>query len=323
VCFAIGETLVARIYDHLFQHRSSASARLILILVLAALTHLLVKSVSLVSEKIIALTQKHRDRFTFVTQQPKVATLVRLLANTLTWTIYFVAIGLVLEECGVNLTAYLASASVIALAISFGSQGLVQDMVIGLTLIFSDAIDVDDMVEIVGSAVVVGRVQEIGLRFIKIVNLYDQIVFIPNRTVANVSRYPHGGIYAYADIQFPAGVDREKATQVITAIARSMWKQFGAIVVSEPIINPVRPASEGTWDFLRVRFVIWPGQGNLIETTFRQHVLKAMRAFDDSYAEWQITVLYRASGDQIAAPPHHTARPTQKSTARPDRPKAE
>jgi small conductance mechanosensitive channel len=53
----------------------------------------------------------------------------------------FFAFGLVLEEFGVNLTAYLASASILGLAISFGSQGLVQDMVIGLTLIFLDAMD--------------------------------------------------------------------------------------------------------------------------------------------------------------------------------------
>jgi len=303
VYFAIDETLVARVYDHIFKHGSSASTRLILIIVLAVITHVLVKGVSLISERVIVLTQQHRDRFHFAAQQPKIVTLIRLIANTTTWTIYFVAMGLFLQECGVNLTAYLASASVIGLAISFGSQGLVQDMVIGLTLIFSDAMDVDDMVEIVGSAVVVGRVQEIGLRFTKIVNLYDQVVFIPNRTVANVSRFPHGGIYAYADIQFPAGVDRDKTTHLISTIAQAMWKQFGAIVVSEPLIYPVQAAREGSWEFLRVRFVIWPGQGSLIETTFRQQVLRSMKALDPNYADWQITVLYRASGVKISAPP--------------------
>jgi small conductance mechanosensitive channel len=179
-------------------------------------------------------------------------------------------------------------------------------MVIGLTLIFSDAMDVDDMVEIVGSAVVVGRVQEIGLRFTKVVNLYDQVVFIPNRTVANVSRFPYGGIYAYADVLYPAGIDRDKTTHIIKTIAQGMWKQFGAIVVSEPLIYPVQAAQEGSWEFLRVRFVIWPGQGNLIETTFRQQVLRSMKTLDPNYADWQITVLYRASGVKISTPPRNS-----------------
>lgn len=267
---------------------------MLLIIGLAFLAHLLVKIISVSSERMITLTQQHRNRFKFVARQPKFVTLIRLVASTITWAVYFVAIGLVLEECGVNLTAYLASASVIGLAISFGSQGLVQDMVIGLTLIFSDAMDVDDMVEIVGSAVVIGRVQEIGLRFTKVVNLYDQVVFIPNRTVANVSRFPHGGIYAYADIQLPPEADRKKAAQDIRAIAFGIWREFGALILSEPVIDPVRTAQDGGWEFVRVRFVIWPGQGSLIETAFRQQVLRAMKAFDPNYADWQIAVLYRA-----------------------------
>src|SRR5208337_2745651 len=112
--------------------------------------------------------------------------------------VYFIAIGFILQEFGVSLTAYLASASVVGLAISFGSQGLVQDVVIGLTLIFSDAMEAGDLVEISGATTVIGRVEEIGLRFTKLVNFYSQEIFIPNRTIANVSRFPHGGVYAYA-----------------------------------------------------------------------------------------------------------------------------
>src|SRR5208282_3667486 len=203
-------------------------------------------------------------------------------------------IGLILQEFGVNLTAYLASASVVGLAISFGSQGLVQDMVIGLTLIFSDAMEAGDMVEIAGTVVVVGRVEEIGLRFTKLINFYNQEVFVPNRTIANVSRFPHGGVYAYADIQLPRGTDREKAAETVANIARGMWRQFGAIILSEPVIGPVETVVGGGWDFLRVHFKIWPGQGSLIETTFRQQIISAMKTFNPNYADWQVPVTYRA-----------------------------
>ena len=301
---AINVTAIERLYSHFFQQGSSATTRLLLIVLLAALAHLLVRGVSAASEGVIKLT--HERRFRFVAETPKFVTLLRLVANTFIWSIYFVAMGLFLEECGVNLTTYLASASVIGLAVSFGSQGLVQDMVIGLTLIFSDAMDVDDMVEIVGSAVVVGRVQEIGLRFTKVVNLYNQVVFIPNRTVANVSRFPHGGIYAYTDIQVPRAVDRDRAVQSIRTIAYGLWQQFGAIVLTEPVIDPLSGAEdENGWEFIRVRFVIWPGQGSLLETTFRQLILRAMKALDPNYADWQITVLYRAS----VRPPKHATEP--------------
>jgi small conductance mechanosensitive channel len=70
--------------------------------------------------------------------------------------------------------------------------------------------------------------------------------------------------------------------------------QFGAIILGEPVIGPVETAAGGGWNFLRVHFKIWPGQGSLIETTFRQQIINAMKTFSPNYAEWQVTVTYRA-----------------------------
>jgi small conductance mechanosensitive channel len=287
-------TVMGRLYTHFTSHASSTGTRLVLIVVLAVLVHLMVKAIRNLSEWLIHKSRAQKSALDFVTQQPKFITLIQLIANGVTFIMYFFAMGLVLEEFGVNLTGYLASASIIALAISFGSQGLVQDVVIGLTLIFSDTMDVGDMVEITGTAGVVGRVEEIGLRFTTLRNFFNQVVFIPNRTIANVSRFPHGGMFAYADIQIPVAADQSKAVQTVGNIAKGMWMQFGAIILSEPVIGKVEAAPGGGWKFLRVHFKIWPGQGNLIETTFRQQMVSAMKAFDPNYAGWRVPVTYRA-----------------------------
>jgi small conductance mechanosensitive channel len=286
-------TVMGRLYTHFTSHASSTGTRLVLIVGLAVLVHLMVKAIRNLSEWLINKSHAQKSALGFVTQQPKFITFIQLIANGVTFIMYFFAMGLVLEEFGVNLTGYLASASIIALAISFGSQGLVQDVVIGLTLIFSDTMDVGDMVE-TGTTSVVGRVEEIGLRFTTLRNFYNQVVFIPNRTIANVSRFPHGGMFAYADIQIPMDADQSKAVQTVENIAKGMWMQFGAIILSEPMIGKVEAAPGGGWKFLRVHFKIWPGQGNLIETTFRQQMVSAMKAFDPNYAEWQVPVTYRA-----------------------------
>jgi small conductance mechanosensitive channel len=297
-------TVMGRLYSYYSGHDSSTGMRLVLILALALLVHLTVRAVRNITEWIINKSHAQKSPLGFVTQQPKFITLIQLVANGATFVMYFFAIGLVLQELGVNLAGYLASASIVALAISFGSQGLVQDVVISLTLIFSDTMDVGDMVEIAGTVVVVGRVEEIGLRFTTLRNFYNQIVFIPNRTIANVSRFPHGGVFAYADIQIPAGTDRDKAVQTIGNISQGMWRQFGAIILAEPLIGPVETAPGGGWDFVRVHFKIWPGQGNLIETTFRQQIISTMKAFVPNYADWQVPVTYRAMTAAKNAPQH-------------------
>jgi len=272
---------------------SSTGSRIALIVELAIIAHLTVKVIRHISEFIINKIQTRKSRLGLESQRPKLITLIRLIVSAVTFSIYFLAIGFFLQELGIDLATYLKSASVIGLAISFGSQGLVQDMVIGLTLIFSDAMEVGDLVEVAGTTIVIGRVEEIGLRFTKLVNFFNQEVFVPNRTIANVSRFPLGGIYAYADVQIPQDADPVKTVEAIQNVARGMWMQFGAIILSKPVIDKVVSAEGGGWNYLRIHFKIWPGQGNLIETTFRQQVVNAMKTFNPNYAEWQVTVTYR------------------------------
>ena len=64
----------------------------------------------------------------------------------------------------------------------------------------------------------------------------------------------------------------------------------------------------GGWNFIRVRFKIWPGQGNLIETTFRQQIVSAMKTFHANYADWQVPVTYRAASTpkSVKSPPDLT-----------------
>lgn len=291
----LNDSVIGRLYAYFSGHDSTSGIRLLLILVLAIISHLTVRIIRGVSEWLILRSHAKENPFGFVTEKPKFITVTRLIVSAVIFAIYFLALGLALQEFGVNLTAYLASASVIGLAISFGSQGLIQDIVIGLTLIFWDAMDVGDMVEIFASTTIIGRVQEIGMRFTKVTNVFNQEVFVPNRTIANVSRFPDGGVDAYADIQIPANADPQKAAELAGNAARGMWAQFGAIILSEPMIEPAETVPGGGWSYLRVHFKIWPGQGNLIETTFRRQAVQAMQALDPNYADWQVPVTYRAT----------------------------
>jgi small-conductance mechanosensitive channel len=279
--------IVSRFWD-----RHGEIAHIALIVGLAFAVHLLVKIVRHLSEWMINKSYANRNPLGFVTQQPKFITLTRLIVSTVTFAIYFLAVGFLLTEIfKIDLKNYLATATVIGLAVGFGLQGFVQDVVIGVTLIFSDALDVGDMVDLSG---VIGRVEKIGLRFTAITNFYNQQILVPNRNIGNVSRFPHGGVHAYADIQVPAQAAQEKVVETIGNVATGMWAQFGAIILKEPELGKVEVAEKGCWNFLRVQFKIWPGQNSLIETTFRQQMTNAMKAFDPNYADWMITVTYRA-----------------------------
>jgi small conductance mechanosensitive channel len=161
-----------------------------------------------------------------------------------------------------------------------------------VTLICSNAMDVGEIVDLSGT---IGRVEEIGLRFTKLINFYDQEVFVPNRNIGNVSRFPHGGLYAYADVQTPREADQARLRQSIVSVATGLWSQFREIILDQPVIGKLEKAERGEWNFLRMRFKIWPGQQSLIENTLRQQGTSAMKTFDPNYADWMVTITYRAS----------------------------
>ena len=222
-------------------------------------------------------------------QYPRVATITTLIVSIVTFTVYFGTAGLILQELGVPLKTYLASASVIALAVGFGLQGLVQDLIIGLTLIFSDVLNVGDMVDLSGQS---GRVEKVGLRFTTLINFVGQEVYVPNRNISQIGRYRKGVVRASVDLQFPEGCDEDATTNRIREIAQGMYRQHASVLLTEPEVLGVYSTEPGGWQYLRLKFRLWPGQGALIEQTFKQRALAALRGTHAEYSDWMITVTY-------------------------------
>jgi small conductance mechanosensitive channel len=219
----------------------------------------------------------------------KVRSILGLLTRISIFILYFAAVGIVLKEFGVSLTAYLASASVLGLAVGFGSQGLVQDVVTGLTLIFSDLVDVDDMVEISGQT---GIVQTIGMRFLVLKNPLGAEVFLPNRTITNVINYPRRYVRCLVDVTLSREAEiADQMEALVQTIVADAAEQFSGLLITEPSSEGRIKTGSGK-EFLRIKFRIWPGRGAALETTLKQEILQSLKQVDAAYADWMVTVNY-------------------------------
>ncbi len=168
---------------------------------------------------------------------------------------------------------------------------IVQDIIIGLTLIFSDAINIGDLIETSGQ---IGRVDSIGLRFTKLTTLHGQSIFLPNRNITLISKYRRAGIYAQVHIEVPEHMDGEQITREAQNIARGMYHQFRAIILREPVVSDVKLNTAGGWSYLIVRFRLWPGQTSMIDIAYRQRLLSILRECTPEYPDWKISVTYGA-----------------------------
>ena len=267
------------------------------IVCLAILAHFIIRLIQFIVDWLIRKSANKKSPVGFVTQKPKFITLTGLITGFLTLALYSVALGFILSVLGVKtrnfVNTYLATASVVAFAVGFGSQSFIQDVITGLTMIFTDTLEVGDLVEISGY---VGRVEKVGLRFTELRNFYNQIIFLSNHNISNIARYPRGGIEAYVDVQIPPKADRAKVAETLQQLAKAMRDQFSAIILQDPEISDLQPVNPDARQFLRIDFKIWPGQGSLIETTFRQRVIDALKQLDPNYADWMVVVTYRATG---------------------------
>ena len=266
--------------------------RILLVIVLAVAAVFAVKAIRRFSQYVLTmkLDSKKKSNEILIRRYPRLATIMTILVSAVTFTIYFVAVGMILREFKISLTTYFASATVIGLAVGFGLQGFVQDLVIGLTLIFSDALAIGEMVKLGDE---IGKVDSIGLRFTTLINLHGQRIMIPNRNIATISQFRGGCIRAYVDIQLPQEIDEKEMLQEIQAIAKGMYDQHRSIILATPESFGIKDAKGGSWRYLRIKVKLWPGQTNIIEETFKARVVQELKKFNADYAGWMITVTYK------------------------------
>jgi len=246
-----------------------------------------------VSAHILVIIIKRLSRFIFKSMAgksvAKLISLVSLLTSILVFIIYFFALGYILKNLGISLTAYVASASVIGLAVGFGSQGMVQDVVTGFTLIVSNLIDIGEMVEINGQT---GIVQSIGMRFVVIRNAVGAEIFFPNRNINIVINYPKGYISCIVDIKIPGIAElRSPFDDLVNTSVKSVYEKYPNIFRASPSGGKAVKTSDGK-EYKRIIFKIWPGRGAPLETTFKQELFQEIKTLDPGYGDWMITVNY-------------------------------
>lgn len=123
--------------------------------------------------------------------------LASLSRNVITVVVFTLALMLILGELGVNITALLASAGIVAAGLAFGAQNVVKDIINGVFMVAEDQIGVGDSV-IIGE--IEGTVEVVGIRVTQ-VRAYDGTLwFIRNGEILRLGNHSHGWGRAVLDV---------------------------------------------------------------------------------------------------------------------------
>jgi small conductance mechanosensitive channel len=185
----------------------------ILITIIIALTLWEVSNVTLAA-KIDKLSAAGQSR-----QASRLRTLAPMLKATLGVVIFLTAGLVCLGKIGVNLVPLLAVSGVAGIAIGFGSQKLVQDMITGLFLLLEDAMQVGDVITLAGMT---GTVERLSIRTIRLRGGDGSINIIPFSAVTTVTNMTRDFGYAQISIQVGYKENLNHVEAVLTDIARTM-----------------------------------------------------------------------------------------------------
>ncbi|WP_313892711.1 mechanosensitive ion channel family protein [Psychrobacillus sp.] len=157
-----------------------------------------------VGKKVIARVFLMKQKSPLAYSERRQNTLLKLLQNVLSYVVYFTAILAILPTFGIDIKGLLAGAGIVGLAVGFGAQSLVKDVITGFFIVFEDQFAVGDQVQI-GQAN--GIVQEIGLRTTKVKSYTGELHIIPNGSILVVINYSIYNSLALIDINVSAATD--------------------------------------------------------------------------------------------------------------------
>lgn len=150
----------------------------------------------------------------------KIKTMEALSRSVLRYTIYFITAITLLSQLGIRTDSLLASAGIVGLAVSFGAQSLVKDVLTGMFIIFEDQFAVGEYIETAGLS---GYVEEIGLRVTKLRDFSGVIHTLPNGEIGKVTNHSRDNRTALVEV----GVAYDEDVLQVQNVLEQAMQQVG------------------------------------------------------------------------------------------------
>lgn len=143
-------------------------------------------------------------------------TITPMVRNVVFFTILVIASIVGLANLGVNVTPLLAGAGVIGLAIGFGAQTLVQDLITGLFILIEDSLSIDDFVDVGGH---MGTVEGLSLRTVRLRDLDGIVHIIPFSQIKGIQNFAREFGIALLRIRVPHNMPIDDAIALVREVA--------------------------------------------------------------------------------------------------------
>ena len=197
-------------------------------------------------------------------------TLAPLLKNVALYALSFTVAMVILQEMGVDMRAILVSAGVLGLAVGFGAQALIKDVIAGFFILFEGLVRVGDVIEVSGHT---GTVETIGLRVTTMRVANGALRVVPNGELTQFANYNRGWARAMVDVGVTYDTDVRRALDALERAGRE-WSAEAGLALEPPRAQGIIRFGESEVG-LRLVVKVAPAARNDAEIELRRRIKEA------------------------------------------------
>jgi small-conductance mechanosensitive channel len=215
-------------------------------------------------------------------------TLLLLLRKFVLTVLVVIVMMIVLSEMGIDIGPMIAGAGIVGLAIGFGAQTLVKDIISGVFFLVDDAFRVGDFVETAGMK---GSVERISLRSMRLRNARGPIITIPFGDMKTVTNFSRDYQIMKLNIRVRYDTNIKKVKKIIKKINNEIQEnpEFAAGLLDNIKSQGVREMDDSAM-IMRIKFKTVPGQQFIIRREVYQRIQEAFRKEGIEFAHRNVTV---------------------------------
>ena len=218
----------------------------------------------------------------------RIGTLLVLLRKFILSVLFVIVSLIILSSIGVNIGPLIAGAGVIGLAIGFGSQTLVRDILSGVFFLIDDAFRVGDYIETAGTK---GMVEYISLRSVKLRHPRGMVFTIPFGDMGAVQNFSRDYIITKLDIRVRYDAEVDKIRKIIKRINLELEKdeEIGPVLLGKIKSQGVRQMDDSAM-IVRVKFKTPPGKQFVVRREVYRLIQERFREQGIEFAHRNVTV---------------------------------
>lgn len=247
--------------------------RVVLILLIVGISLVVWEIVSVLIERYLSATDADGNA---LERSQRAKTLLPLLRNLFTVVLTIVVTMTVLSELGLNIAPLLAGAGVVGLAVGFGAQTLVKDVITGVFILLEDTISAGDVVDVADHA---GVVEGMTIRTLRLRDVSGTVHTVPFSEVTSIKNLTRGFSFAFMEI----GVAYREDIDAVMEVIRELGAELRADAeFADKIIEDIQVQGLDRFDdsaiVIRARIKTKPLQQWSVRRAFN---LRMKRRFDE------------------------------------------